>query len=50
MLGALFFGYLTDRLGRKRLFTLTLAVYLGAPFLFGILIETGARMNLFTGI
>jgi MFS family permease len=26
--GALFFGYLTDRLGRKRLFMVTLAVYL----------------------
>ncbi|MCR6632435.1 MAG: MFS transporter [Magnetospirillum sp.] len=26
--GALFFGYLTDRLGRKRMFFLTLAVYL----------------------
>src|SRR3954466_2922351 len=28
VLGALFFGYLTDRLGRKMLFTVTLAVYL----------------------
>jgi MFS family permease len=28
ILGALVFGYLTDRLGRKRLFTVTLAVYL----------------------
>lgn len=26
--GALFFGYLTDRFGRKRLFTITLGVYL----------------------
>src|SRR5262245_16657675 len=26
--GALFFGYLTDRLGRKRLFTVTLGIYL----------------------
>src|SRR3954463_7346005 len=26
--GALFFGYLTDRLGRKKLFMVTLAVYL----------------------
>ena len=26
--GALFFGWLTDRLGRKKLFTVTLAVYL----------------------
>ena len=29
-LGALFFGYLTDRLGRKKLFLITLAVYLAA--------------------
>jgi MFS family permease len=28
--GALFFGYLTDRFGRKKLFMLTLAVYLAA--------------------
>src|SRR3954451_22073243 len=31
--GALFFGYLTDRLGRKRLFLITLAVYLCATVL-----------------
>jgi MFS family permease len=29
-LGALFFGYLTDRFGRKKLFLLTLGVYLAA--------------------
>ncbi len=29
-LGALFFGYLTDRLGRKRLFMVTLLLYLAA--------------------
>jgi MFS family permease len=28
LLGALFFGHLTDRLGRKRLFTITLGIYL----------------------
>src|SRR5229473_1448680 len=28
VLGAIFFGWLTDRLGRKRLFFITLAVYL----------------------
>ncbi len=33
VLGALLFGYLTDRLGRKRLFFLTLSVYLGATAL-----------------
>lgn len=31
--GALFFGRLTDKLGRKKLFFVTLAVYLGASFL-----------------
>lgn len=30
VLGAIFFGWLTDRLGRKRLFFITLAVYLVA--------------------
>ena len=30
MLGALFFGWLTDRLGRKKLFFITIAVYLTA--------------------
>lgn len=30
VLGALFFGWLTDRLGRKKLFTITLLVYLAA--------------------
>jgi len=33
VLGALVFGRLTDRLGRKKLFFVTLAVYLGATFL-----------------
>ena len=33
VLGALFFGWLTDRLGRKRLFFITLAVYLVATAL-----------------
>jgi MFS family permease len=31
--GALFFGYATDRLGRKRLFTITLLLYLSATAL-----------------
>ena len=30
MLGAIFFGWLTDRIGRKRLFFITLALYLVA--------------------
>ncbi|MBC2878725.1 MULTISPECIES: MFS transporter [Streptomyces] len=34
--GALFFGWLTDRLGRKRLFMLTLAVYLAATAMTGL--------------
>jgi len=33
VLGALLFGYLTDRLGRKKLFTITLGLYLIAAFL-----------------
>ena len=36
VLGALFFGYLTDRLGRKKLFITTLVVYLGATALTGL--------------
>lgn len=35
VLGALVFGYLTDRFGRKRLFTITVAVYLVATVLTG---------------
>ncbi len=38
-LGALFFGYLTDRLGRKKLFLVTLLVYLAAT------IATAFSMN-----
>ncbi len=34
--GALLFGYLTDRFGRKRLFTITLALYLIATALTGL--------------
>lgn len=33
VIGSLFFGYLTDRQGRKRLFFITLAVYLGGTLL-----------------
>ncbi len=33
ILGALFFGHLTDRLGRKRLFNITLGLYLAATAL-----------------
>jgi MFS family permease len=36
VLGALIFGYLTDRLGRKKLFTVTLALYLVSAFLTAI--------------
>lgn len=35
VLGALFFGYLTDVLGRKKLFTITVGVYLVATVLTG---------------
>src|SRR5215475_14432024 len=36
VLGAFFFGWLTDRWGRKRLFTITLAVYLLATAATGL--------------
>ena len=36
VLGAFFFGWLTDRLGRKKLFTITLAVYLVATAATGL--------------
>ncbi len=36
VIGALVFGHLTDRLGRKRLFLITLALYLGATALSGL--------------
>lgn len=36
VLGALVFGHLTDRLGRKKLFTVTLGLYLVAAFLTSI--------------
>ncbi|MGB8355228.1 MAG: MFS transporter [Chthoniobacteraceae bacterium] len=36
VIGALFFGYLTDRLGRKRLFFITLGLYLVATALSGV--------------
>ena len=36
VLGALFFGYLTDRFGRKKLFTVTLGVYMIATVLSGL--------------
>ncbi|HXD29255.1 MAG TPA: MFS transporter [Arthrobacter sp.] len=38
-LGALFFGYLTDRLGRKKLFMITLALYLAATACTGLATE-----------
>jgi MFS family permease len=36
VLGALLFGHLTDRFGRKRLFLVTLAIYLGATAASGL--------------
>ena len=40
VLGALFFGWLTDRLGRKKLFFITLAVYLVATAATALLMES----------
>ena len=36
VIGAFFFGWLTDRLGRKKLFFITLAVYLAATAATGL--------------
>jgi MFS family permease len=49
--GALFFGWLTDRLGRKRLFTVTLGVYLAATAASALSpnFATFAVMRFFTG-
>src|SRR3954463_13963353 len=44
--GALFFGWLTDRLGRKKLFFTTIVVYLAATALTG-LAWSGASFFLF---
>ncbi|WP_422930453.1 MFS transporter [Singulisphaera sp. PoT] len=51
VLGALFFGYLTDRLGRKKLFTVTLGLYLVAAFLtsFSWNLASFAVFRFFTG-
>src|SRR5213596_3930702 len=51
VLGAVFFGWLTDRLGRKRLFFITLAVYLvaTAATAFSWNIWTFALFRFFTG-
>ncbi len=40
--GALFFSYLTDKYGRKKLFLITLAVYLVFSFLTGFFGTSGA--------
>jgi len=51
VLGALFFGRLTDKLGRKKLFFVTLAVYLTASFLtaFSTGFASFAFFRFFTG-
>src|SRR5512138_1962095 len=51
VLGALFFGRLADSLGRKRMFLVTLAVYLVATVLTGLAfnVETFALCRLATG-
>ncbi len=54
VLGALFFGYLTDRLGRKKLFLVTLATYsvatIGTAFSHGLLFFTICRFCTGLGI
>jgi MFS family permease len=51
VVGAIFFGWLTDRLGRKRLFFITLAVYLVATAMtaFSWNLASFAFFRLFTG-
>jgi MFS family permease len=51
VLGALFFGWLTDRLGRKRLFSITLGVYLVATALTAFSPDAGlfVLFRFFTG-
>lgn len=46
VLGALIFGYLTDRFGRKALFTVTVAVYLLATIATGMSWDAGSFMLL----
>ena len=45
-IGAIGFGYLTDRLGRKKLFIVTLAVYLAATVATGLHVERGVVLDL----
>jgi MFS family permease len=51
VLGALYFGHLTDRLGRKRLFNVTLGVYLAATALTAVSwdFNSFALFRFFTG-
>ena len=44
VLGAIFFGWLTDRLGRKKLFFITLAVYLTATRRHRLLLESSGAL------
>jgi len=52
VLGALFFGHLTDRFGRRKLFLLTLATYsaatVGTAFSFSFLVF--GMFRFFTGL
>jgi MFS family permease len=51
VLGALFFGWLTDRLGRRKLFFMTLAVYIAATIATGFSwnVSSFALFRFFTG-
>ena len=51
VIGALFFGYLTDKIGRKKLFTVTLGLYLVAAFCTGFAWDfwSFAAFRFFTG-
>ena len=45
VLGALFFGWLTDRLGRRRLFFMTLAVYIVATIAIAVFYAIGTGLG-----
>jgi len=52
VVGALWFGRLADRIGRKRLFLITLAVYVGATVLTGLTFDFASFLvcRFFTGV
>ena len=50
VLGAIFFGYLTDRLGRKRMFLTTLMLYLAATVSTSLATSAAFFLRKFTSV